>query len=339
MSFRLDSFAPNWGASVMGTSVVAVATAAIGWPVWISRALLVVASLVAVLVLIATAARWIKHRELAIADLRHPVKGGMSATVAGGLLAWAVALGRVGDGWLPDGLVTAGVAVLTVTGGALALVIGWEFMVNLFTAEGTPTEQITGAWFIPPVVTIIIPLALVPLALQLPDVAADLLALAWAFLGMGAVLYFVVTAVLFLRTVSHPLPPDALAPTLFIGMGPAGLMGLDMIRLAQASGNTQLVDTMVPLATMMWGFGFWWMVAALLVIRRGYGTLPFSLSWWGFVFPFGAWTVATTLLAQTWNAGLFDILAWAATLILCAMWLLTAIRTLAGIRRGTIWSH
>ena len=30
VSFRLDSFAPNWGASVMGTSVVAVATAAIG---------------------------------------------------------------------------------------------------------------------------------------------------------------------------------------------------------------------------------------------------------------------------------------------------------------------
>ena len=99
--------------------------------------------------------------------------------------------------------------------------------------------------------------------------------------GDGAVLYFVVTAVLFLRTVSHLLPPDALAPTLFIGMGPAGLMGLDMVRLAQASGNPGLVDAMTPLATMMWGFGFWWMIASLLVIRRGYGRLPFSLSWWG----------------------------------------------------------
>lgn len=339
MRFRLDSFAPNWGASVMGTSVVAVATAAIGWPVWISRTLLILASLVAVVVLVVTGARWIRHRELAMADLRHPIKGGMTATVAGGLLAWAVAIGRIGAGWLPDGLVTAAVAVLTVVGAVVALMIGWAFMTNLFTSQSIPTEHISGAWFIPPVVTIIIPLALVPLALELPDISADLLALGWGFLGMGAVLYFVVTAVLFLRTVSHPLPPDALAPTLFIGMGPAGLMGLDMVRLAQASGNPGLVDAMTPLATMMWGFGFWWMIASLLVIRRGYGRLPFSLSWWGFVFPFGAWTVATSVLAQTWDAGLFDVLAWIATVVLVALWLMTAFSTLAGIRRGTIWAH
>lgn len=339
MSFRLDSFAPNWGASVMGTSVVAVATAAIGWPVWISRVLLVVASVVALLVLVATSARWIKHRELALADLKHPIKGGMTATVAGGLLAWAVAIGRIGDGWLPDDLITVAVAVLTTVGALLALVIGWEFMANLFTSQSTPTEHISGAWFIPPVVTIIIPLALVPLALQMPNLSADLLALGWGFLGMGAVLYFVVTAVLFLRTVSHPLPPDALAPTLFIGMGPAGLMALDMVRLAQVSGSPALVEAMTPLATMMWGFGFWWMIAALLVIRRGYGRLPFSLSWWGFVFPFGAWTVATTVLANTWEAGLFDVMAWAATALLLTLWLGTAASTLMGIRRGTIWSH
>jgi tellurite resistance protein TehA-like permease len=139
--------------------------------------------------------------------------------------------------------------------------------------------------------------------------------------------------------VSHPLPPDALAPTLFIGMGPAGLLGLDMVRLAQASGDPALVEAMAPLATMMWGFGFWWMIAALLVIQRGYGKLPFSLSWWGFVFPFGAWTVATIVLANVWGAGLFDILAWAATLLLVALWLVTAASTLVGIRRGTIWSH
>jgi C4-dicarboxylate transporter/malic acid transport protein len=323
----------------MGTSVVAVATAAIGWPLWISRALLAVASIVAVLVIAVTTVRWVKHSDLALADLRHPVKGGMSATLAGGLLAWAVAIGRVGAGWLPDDLITISVAVLTATGAIVALIIGWEFMANLFTSQGTPTEQISGAWFIPPVVTIIIPLALVPLALELPDLSADLLALGWAFLGMGAVLYFVVTAVLFLRTVSHPLPPDALAPTLFIGMGPAGLMGLDMVRLAQASGNPALVDAMVPLATMMWGFGFWWMVAAALVIRRGYGSLPFSLSWWGFVFPFGAWTVATILLAENWDSGLFTILAWVSAAVLSLMWVVTAARTLAGIRRGTIWGH
>ncbi|MEZ5186804.1 MAG: hypothetical protein R2720_13765 [Candidatus Nanopelagicales bacterium] len=339
MSFRLDTFAPNWGAAVMGTSVVAVATTAIDWPIWIGRSLLIIGSVLAIVVLSVTAARWLRHRELAAADLKHPVKGGMTATVAGGMLAWAVAIGRVGEGWLPPDLVTGAVVVLTTIGGLLALVIGWEFTANLFTGEGTPTPQITGAWFIPPVVTIIVPLALVPVALRLPEIAPSLLALGWAFLGMGSILYFVVTAALFMRTVSHPLPPEALAPTLFIGMGPAGLMGLDMVRLAQAGGDPAFVSIAVPVATMMWGFGFWWMVSSLLVIRRGYGQLPFSLSWWGFVFPFGAWTVTTIVLANTWDSTLFTILAWISTIILTGLWLVVTARTLAGIRAGTIWSH
>jgi hypothetical protein len=45
------------------------------------------------------------------------------------------------------------------------------------------------------------------------------------------------------------------------------------------------------------------------------------------------------VLAQTWDAGLFDVLAWIATVVLVALWLMTAFSTLAGIRRGTIWAH
>lgn len=94
----------------------------------------------------------------------------------------------------------------------------------MFTSsDAAPLAQLSGAWFVPPVVTIV-PLAMLPLLS--PDNATDWLVLAWAFLGMGAVLYLVVTATLFVRSISHPLPPAALAPTLFIGMGPAGLLGL-----------------------------------------------------------------------------------------------------------------
>jgi peptidoglycan/LPS O-acetylase OafA/YrhL len=37
-----------------------------------------------------------------------------------------------------------------------------------------------------------------------PAIATDLVVLSWAFLGMGAVLYLVVTATLFMRSISHP---------------------------------------------------------------------------------------------------------------------------------------
>jgi C4-dicarboxylate transporter/malic acid transport protein len=349
--FSLRAFAPNWGASVMGTSALSVALLAVGEGSGVesatrmaARALLVIALLAGIAVLGATAARWIRHRAEALSDLRHPVKGGMTATAAGALLTLAVAVGKVGPGFLPQGLILPTVTALAALGGLLALLIGWEFLAEVFTSRDAALMQMSGSWFVPPVVTIIVPLALLPLVVAHPDAGRDLMALSWAFLGMGAVLYLVVTATLFVRSISHPLPPAGLAPTLFIGMGPAGLLGLDMIRMAQVSVQTgiapeSLVTSLLPVATMMWGFGLWWMVSALIVLRRGYPTLPFSLSYWGFTFPLAAWTIATIVLGRAWDSGLLNAIGWAATAALTVLWLYVAGRTVAGIRSGSIWVH
>lgn len=192
--------------------------------------------------------------------------------------------------------------------------------------------------------TIITPLALLPIITAHPGLATDLIAVGWAFLGMGGVLYLVVTATLFMRSISHPLPPAGLTPTLFIGMGPAGLLALDTVRLAQVSVQTgiaepSLLSALLPVATMMWGFGLWWMTSALIVLRRGYARLPFSLSWWGFTFPLAAWTIATIALARAWDSGLLGLIGWAATAALTGLWAYVVGRTLAGIRSGSIWAH
>lgn len=333
--FSLKSFAPSWGAAVMGTAALSVALMVLGLTVP-ARVMLAIAVVFAVFVLGATAARWLRHRTEATADLRHPIKGGMTATAAGALLTLSVAVGKVVPGY------PLVVAVLLVLGAVLALIIGWEFLAEMFTSQDATLAQVSGAWFVPPVVAIIVPLAMLPLLTV--DNASSLLPLAWAFLGMGAILYLVVTATLFVRSISHPLPPAALAPTLFIGMGPAGLLGLDMVRLAQVSvdlgvADESLMTAVLPLATMAWGFGVWWMVAALVVLKRGYGRLPFALSWWGFTFPLAAWTIATLVLGEAWNSGLLHGVGVLATVALSALWVYVAIRTLMGIRAGTIWQH
>jgi C4-dicarboxylate transporter/malic acid transport protein len=349
--FDLKSFAPSWGASVMGTSALSVALLAVGEDTSLAaptqaaaRVVLVIALVLGAVVLGATAARWVRFRAEARADLRHPVRGGMTATAAGALLTLAVAIGRVGPGFLPEPIILPSATVLAGLGALLALLIGWEFLGEMFTSTDASLVQMSGAWFVPPVVTIIVPLALLPVIAGNPGIAADLVALSWAFLGMGAVLYLVVTATLFMRSISHPLPPAGLAPTLFIGMGPAGLMGLDMVRLSQVSvqvgvAEASLVTSILPAATMMWGFGLWWMVAALVVLRRGYARLPFSLSWWGFTFPLAAWTIATIVLGHAWDSGLVTAVGVVATAALLGLWGFVATRTVLGIRSGSIWAH
>lgn len=349
--FDLSTFAPSWGSSVMGTSALSVAllvvgegTSAEGVTQAAARVVLVVALIAGAMVLGATAARWVRYRAQARADLRHPIKGGMTATAAGALLTLAVAIGKVGPGFLPASLIEPAVVVLTILGALLALLIGWEFLGEVFTSTDPTLAQMSGAWFVPPVVTIIVPLALLPIIAAHPGSAIDLLVVAWAFLGIGAVLYLVVTATLFMRSISHPLPPAGLAPTLFIGMGPAGLIGLDIVRLSQTSvaagvAEPSLLTSMLPAATMMWGFGLWWMVSALVVLQRGYTKLPFSLSWWGFTFPLAAWTIATIAIARAWDSGLLMGIGWAATGTLTVLWAYVAARTLLGVRSGSIWDH
>ena len=90
---------------------------------------------------------------------------------------------------------------------------------------------------------------------------------------------------------------------------------------------------------MFWGFGLWWMISALVVLRRGYATLPFSLTWWGFTFPLAAWTIATMVLGEAWGSGLVSALGIVATAALLSLWMLVAIRTVLGIRTGSIWVH
>ena len=349
--FVLESFAPSWGASVMGTAALSVALLVVGEGTsaadvtrTAARVVLVVAVIAGAFVLGTTAARWVRYPTQARADLRHPIKGGMTATAAGALLTLAVAIGKVGPGLLPESLIEPTVVVLTILGALLALLIGWEFLGEVFTSTDPSLAQMSGAWFVPPVVTIIVPLALLPIIAAHPGSAIDLLVVAWSFLGMGAVLYLVVTATLFMRSISHPLPPAGLAPTLFIGMGPAGLMGLDIVRLSQASvvagvAEPSLVTNMLPAATMMWGFGLWWMISALVVLQRGYAKLPFSLSWWGFTFPLAAWTIATIAIGRAWDSGLLTGIGWAATGALSVLWVYVAARTLLGIRSGSIWAH
>lgn len=350
-AFSLREFAPSWGAAVMGTSALSVALYVAGegrefagLTTAAARVFLLIAVALGVAVLGVTGARWIRHADQALADLHHPVKGGMTATAAGGLLTLSVAIGKVGAGVLPQGVVLGLVGVLVIVGAALALLIGWEFLGEIFTSREASLVQVSGAWFVPPVVAIIVPLAMLPLIARYPQSASDLMALAWGFVGVGGVLYLVVTATLFVRSISHPLPPAALAPTLLIGMGPAGLLGLDIVRLGQASVASGLAEPVVmsallPGATALWGFGLWWFVAAAVVLRRGYDSLPFGLSWWGFTFPTAAWTIATLVLGRVWDSQLLTWIGWVATAMVLGLWTYVAARTVSGIRRATIWSH
>lgn len=327
--FSVQNFAPVWGAAVMGTAVIAVIFAVLELRV-IALVALAVALIVAVPVLGITAFKWIKYPRAVLADLNHPVKGGMSATLAGGILVLAVAINRVLAEEIAAGANLILTLALTTIGGALALFIGFMFLSGIFARGNIKPEMITGVWFIPPVVTIIVPTALAPFK----DLHSEINAISWVFLGIGTMLYMVIVAILFYRSAVAPLPPAPLAPSLIIGMGPAGLIGLNLVLLA----NDMTLAVATGAATIFWGFGLWWGIAALFVLARGYKKLPFTLSWWGFTFPLGAWVVAGFVIAKVTASVTIAGFALIGSAILVVLWLYIAYKTLKGIRSGAVWA-
>lgn len=112
----------------------------------------------------AYAARWLRHPATAVADLRNPVTGALYGTFPGGILVLAVGIATVGPSLRAADLVTGAVAVLAVVGVVLAFAVSVVFAYLLFATPEIGPQTANGAWFIPPVVNIIVPLALLPLA-------------------------------------------------------------------------------------------------------------------------------------------------------------------------------
>ncbi len=352
---RVRDLHPGWFASVMGTAIVAVATydnpgnlsALRGVAHLIGAGVAVAAYALGAVLVVAYALRWVRHTAAARADLRHPVMGAMHATVPGGLLVLAVMTSVVGPELFPAGVVTAVIATLAAVGVTLGLVISVAFAYTLFIGEH-PAAAVNGGWFIPPVVTIIIPMALIPLMPHVGEGTARLLlALSYATYGMGFLLFLFTMGMLHDRLVLHPLPPAALAPTVWIGLGPVGVGALVPLVLARAGhevfGAAAPAVTMISqlFATATWGFGLWWLAiaVALLVRYLRAGGLPFHLGWRAFTFPLGAFTVATVTLARAWQTPALEAVAALLFMTLVGFWVVVTVRTVAATRTGRIWQR
>jgi C4-dicarboxylate transporter/malic acid transport protein len=352
---RLETFHPGWYASVMGTAIVGIVAyqdpgqvAGLEGPLRaLGVAMVALAALLAVVLGIPYVGRWLRHRDAARRDFANPMLGALYATFPAGLLVLAVGVATVGPSVVPGDVTLTLVGVLAAAGIILAMIVSVAFAVMLFGGPGVEPAAVNGAWFIPPVVMVIVPMALVPFAGSVG--AADLgllLAAGYAAWGVGMLLFLLVASMLYARLVFHPLPGAPLAPSIWIALGPIGVGGLVLLRLAQAGatdgGDAAPAITTVSTigATALWGFGLWWLAvaAALLVGYRRRGPLPYGIGWWAFTFPLGAFTALTVALARAWHAAPIEALGAILFLGLVAAWLTVAAGTLRAVGSGAAWA-
>jgi C4-dicarboxylate transporter/malic acid transport protein len=346
----LAAIGPNWFASVMGTSIVA--TAAVTLPVGVpgllplALGLWVLAGLLLVAVTAATAGHWIGHRERARAHLDNPVMAHFYGAPPMALLAFGTATLLAGSDALGVHAALAVDVVLWLTGTALGLLTAVAVPYRLFTRLDVPPGGAFGGWLmpvVPPMVSAATGALLVPHA-PAGQLRETLLLGCYAMFGFSLLASVVVITLLWNRLAQAKVGPAAMVPTLWIILGPLG----QSITAADNLGTQAALAVPSPYAGALrvfglvygvpvWGFALMWAaLAGALTVRAARSGLPFTLTWWSFIFPVGTVVTGTSGLALASGSDLFRAAAVLFFAGLLAAWLIVAVRTAAGIWSGRL---
>lgn len=210
--------------------------------------------------------RIIRYYEDVKNDFQHPVKMNFFAAISISLLLLSVLYVEISQ------ILSIG---LLLIGGAMQLSLTLAILSKLIWRHSFAVEQFNPAWFIPIVGNVIVPLAGVH-----HDLPNDIL---WLFFGIGILFSIIYFALFFVRAYFYAPFPKKLWPTVFILMAPPAIGFVSYVKI------TETVDAF---ANILYGVAFFIGLFLLVHIKR-FMTIPFFVSWWAFLFPSAAMTIAT----------------------------------------------
>jgi C4-dicarboxylate transporter/malic acid transport protein len=339
LSFSLivKAFAPGWPAAVMGTGAFALATlhfshqlpmlAGLAWALHYFNLMLFA------LISVPWLLRWVTAWPAVANTFKHPVAANFYPSYGIALLVLAGQL-RVFGGHDSLALITWWIGV------ALLFSLTLAVLISIFQGEHVNLDHITPGIFMPPVGLVVIPVAGAPLLAVQPEALRDLaLTINGIGLGSGIFMYTALLALAFHRFYVHKRLPPMMAPTFWINLAPLGVTVVSVLNLVAATPFAGDKSAYLMAVFLLWGFGAFWLVLAMLFTWsvRKIAPLPFSLTWWAFTFPLGAFTLGSQRMSEV--SGLTTPLAfgWLAWALLAAIWTLTLIKTIGGVASGKLF--
>ncbi len=342
---------PNWYAVIMGTGIVAIASAKLplrvpGLTVFATGVWVLAAATLTALIA-AQAVSWIRHPARARAHAAHPVMAQFWG-------APPMALMTVGTGalLLGPGLMGLSAAVATdwalwSAGTALGLVTTCWIPYLMMTTHQVAPDAAFGGWLmpvVPPMVSAATGALLIPYATPGQGRLTLLLA-CYAMFGISLLASVIIMTQVWSRLVVHKIGSAVMVPTLWIMLGPLGQSVTAAGNLGTAAGRVLLAPYAGGAAVFallygvpVWGFAMLWLtLAAAITIRTARRGLPFALTWWSFTFPVGTCVTGTIVLAARSHAGALQAASVVLYLLLLANWLIVAVRTAGGAFTGRLF--
>ena len=353
LSEIVRQFTPNWFAVTMGTGVLALAlnqfVSTIPSLNRIALALWAFNIVLFALFSMLYAARWIFFFNGARRIFAHSVASMFLGAIPMGLVT-------IINGFVVFGIPLWGHAALTIAYAlwwidvAMSVACGLLVPFFMFTRQDHRMEKMTAVWLLPIVAGEVAAASGGLLVPHLPvSEAYNVLVLSYVLWALSVPLAMSILVILVLRLALHKLPERDLAVSGWLALGPIGtgalgllLLGADAPRVFAAAGLSSVGDVAFGIGviggTILWGYGAWWLLLAILkTITHALDSLPFNLGWWGFTFPLGVYSLATLALAQTMHVAFFSVVGAVLVTCLAAFWIVVAARTAHGAWHGYLF--
>ena len=338
---------PNWFASVMGTGIVANASASLPWQPPGLRAAATVVWAAAFLLLVGLVVLWVAHvvryPALARSHHSHPVMSHFYGAPPMAMLTVGAGTLLLGGSVIGTSAAVAVDWVLWTVGTVLGLATSVLVPYLQFTRHEVAEDSAFGGWLMPVVPPMV---SAATGALLVPHVAAGqprltMMIACYAMFGLSLTASFVVLPQLWHKLARHKLGAAAMVPTLWIVLGPLG-------QSTTAAGNLGAQGALLGDDRWAWLLGalgiaygvptlgfilLWTAIAALATRRTVRSGMPFAPTWWSFTFPVGTCVTGITALSVHTGSTMLRVLAvvWWAGLV-CA-WALVAARSLGAWAR------
>lgn len=298
----------------MATGIISTGTFLLG-PSWLSRALLVAASIGLVVLSAALAVRLAIFRSSVAADIQAPERVFGFFTIVAGIDVLGVRLEAAGH--------PLATAILAGLAAAVWLVLTYGVPASLLLTRERDSVLggVNGSWLLWVVGTQSLSVAASALVPVWPSQSALLVPAAIGLWSVGLVLYLLLVSLILLRWLTVAMTPGTLGPPYWILMGATAitvLAGARILSLPATPAGRATAGFVEGFSFALWAFGTWWIPLLIVLglwrhIRRHW-PLAYEPTLWSVVFPLGMYSVAT------WSFGKVAHLSFMAPLSRFMLW-------------------
>ena len=324
---------PGYFAFVMATGIISTGTFLLG-PSWLSKGLLVVASIGLVVLSTALVVRLAVFRSSVAADIQAPERVFGFFTIVAGIDVLGVRLGAAGH--------PLATAILAGLAAALwlALTYGVPASLLLTRERDSVLGGVNGTWLLWVVGTQSLSVAASALIPVWPSQSGLLAPAAVGLWSVGLVLYLLLVALILLRWLTVAMTPATLGPPYWILMGATAitvLAGARILNLPALPVTRATAGFVEGFSFTLWAFGTWWIPLLIVLglwrhVRRHW---PFSYepTLWSVVFPLGMYSVATLSFGKVAHLRFMEPLSRFMLWVAVAAWVVVAAAFLVRLAR------